>query len=334
MSRWANIVAIGLALYGCGGGGGGGTEEGATPSEDTVDIATMPLADVHFHSREDLDVGVGLSAMDSSGVQWAGGVGSQTGDDDWFTYATSGGDRFIPFCGQSQIGQYLQTQKERAWNLLSAEINSAVATVESLLDNKTLQFRGIGEIAVVHGDGASLLDCPANSSLMKKLLEIASRKNVAVSFHMQVDPKFQTDGGDAIAELQELLMYGKTLTPAPTLIWNHAGSSATPDQLAPLLDQYPNLHCELANRILSSHPNTNVPIVGSDLQLPGEWRDFFEAYSDRLMIGTDEIDASNTTFVSEYAKLIDAFRSILAQLSIGAAENIGYKTAVKLFGLK
>jgi hypothetical protein len=65
--------------------------------------------------------------------------------------------------------------------------------------------------------------------------------------------------------------------PEYTVLWAHAGVTATPDQVEQLLDRWPKLWVELSLR----------DDVAPNDRLDPRWRALFMKYPDRFMVGTD-----------------------------------------------
>ncbi len=76
------------------------------------------------------------------------------------------------------------------------------------------------------------------------------------------------------------------------------------------------------------------PIDGGTGHLRPKWKELYEQYPDRFMIGTDFAHPEPWFIQGNYKQCINDFRSLLSDLSAGAAEKIGFRNAQKLFGTK
>ncbi|MEI7431592.1 MAG: amidohydrolase family protein [Betaproteobacteria bacterium] len=156
-------------------------------------------------------------------------------------------------------------------------------------------YRGIGEF---HLTGRA-----AEASQVKKTVEFAVKHDLYLHAHSD-------------DEALEILFRHN---PKARIIWAHTGFSTTPAKVEAYLQRYPELWCELSYR---------YGITESG-KLTTEWRQLFEKYPERFLIGSD-------TWVNErwdsYGSIMATYRGWLAQLPAGVAEKIASGNARRLFG--
>ena len=159
-------------------------------------------------------------------------------------------------------------------------------------------FRGIGEFHI-YGEAAA-------RPLVKQAVEFAAERDLFILAHC-----------DEVA-LEILFAHHA----GAKIIWAHTGFSTPLARLRELFDAHPALIGELSYRSGITEPSG---------QLSGAWRDLFERYSDRFLIGSD-------TWVNErwfsYDGIIKGYRDWLAQLPEAQAQKIAHGNAERLFGAK
>lgn len=108
--------------------------------------------------------------------------------------------------------------------------------------------------------------------------------------------------------------------PKARIIWAHTGFSLEPDRVAALLAKHPMLWGELSYR---------GGITDGGGKLSPEWREMFERYPDRFLIGSD-------TWINErwasYGAIMAEYRQWLSQLKPTVAAQIANGNARTLFG--
>jgi len=159
-------------------------------------------------------------------------------------------------------------------------------------------YRGIGEFHI-HGKAAA-------GELVKKLVDFAVEHDLYLHAH-----------GD-----EEALLILFRHNPRAKVIWAHTGFSTPPARIAQLLIRYPALWGEL-----SYHSGI---VDGAGRLAPG-YRELFERYSERFLIGSDTWINQRWT---QYDDLMRGYRAWLAQLPPEQARNIAHANAERLFGGK
>ena len=167
---------------------------------------------------------------------------------------------------------------------------AALAYVESLLKKNV--YASIGEFHL-YGANAEL-DIP------KRIVELADEYNLILHAHSDADA------------VERLLAQSDTVK----VIWAHSGFDS-PEDIAIMLEKHDRLWADLAFR----------SEVGSGGSLSDAWRSLFEAYPDRLMLGTDTYTPERMYFIPEAA---ESARVWLSTLPTELAQNIAWKNAFNL----
>ena len=167
------------------------------------------------------------------------------------------------------------------------------SVIDMLSDRlKKGRYAGIGEF---HADGDDI-DLP----VLQKVINLA--KEHGIFLHAHVD-------SEAIHRIFKR-------NPDALVLWAHSGFE-DPDQIRPLLKQYPNLWADLAFR--------------SDHVLEGrvvkEWKKLFIEYPGRFVLGTDTYTPDRWFDVVDHA---DWSRGWLQSLPQSLAENIAFRNAEAL----
>jgi hypothetical protein len=246
----------------------------------------VPLFDAHVHySAPDWSAytpEAALAVLDRAGVRRA--LVSSTPDDGTLRLYERAKDRIVPF-----LRPYRSRDDMATWHA-----DPAVARyVEERLARGI--YRGIGEFHVYGAD--------VEGATLRRLAEVAVERDIHLYAH--------TDA----ATLARML----ALFPAAKLLWAHAGMSAGPAEIAPLLDRAPRLVVELSLR------NGDLAPGGA---LSPAWRALLERHADRFLVGTD------TWVTSRWAELpaIQAeARRWLSQLPPPVARRIAFENGERLF---
>jgi hypothetical protein len=244
-------------------------------------------------------------------------------------------DRIIPLLGMQRP---VLISPDR-WKSPDEAAEKLLRFAESKL--QTGVFRGLGEIILWHypysfpgGPRGGTLKIPADTPLMKRLLELAAKYCVPVIIHYEID-------NESLSSLKRMLEYGRSTT----IVLAHNGGRPDPPTLKAILDEYPNVYCDLGGmtrhggygKISGGEGKEGTwtvknPIDDGTGHLSRKWKALYEQYADRFMIGTDIAHPEPWVVPGYYKQCIDEFRTLLSDLSPGAAEKIGFRNAQKLFG--
>ena len=174
---------------------------------------------------------------------------------------------------------------------------STDATVLNLLEEEFRRgyYVGLGEF---HLSGKA-----AATDVVRRTVEFARQRNLWL--HAHVD--------DAALEI----LYRHDAN--AKIIWAHTGFSTPPEKVAAYLRAHPLLVCELSYR---------YGITAEGGRLTSEWRQLFEAFPERFIIGSD-------TWIPQrwqvYGELMEAYRAWLGQLPRTVADHIAHGNGERLF---
>jgi predicted TIM-barrel fold metal-dependent hydrolase len=104
--------------------------------------------------------------------------------------------------------------------------------------------------------------------------------------------------------------------PGAVVLWAHGGFEG-PEQISEMLAQYPNLWADLAFR--SEH--------AIDGEVDSAWREMFERFPDRFLLGTDTFTPERWFYVEDHASWS---RQWLADLPIALRDAIAHDNAENL----
>ena len=160
-------------------------------------------------------------------------------------------------------------------------------------------YRGLGEFHLY--DSAN-----ANGPVARQLMQLAQARGLAVLAHVD---------DDAI----DLLL---AHAPRARLLWAHTGIGGAPvARVRALLVKYPRLMGELSYR---------PGLTDANGRLGAEWKVLLEEHAGRFLIGSD-------TWINQrwqgYEDLMAQARAWLGELSPGAAQQVAWGNAARLFGL-
>ena len=233
-------------------------------------------------------------------------------------------DRIIPFLGMQrpELGQ----PNTARWLQPDVTAEKLLAFAETRL--RTGFFRGIGEFILWHypcslpsGSIGGAVKIPADTPLMKRFLDLGSKYHVPVLIHHEIDP-------ESLPALKRMLDYGRSTT----VILAHNCGRPDPATLKALLDEYPNVYCDLGGMTInnaygrvSEPPKPGQWIVKNPVEdgaghLRPHWITLYEAYADRFVgIGLDSAHPEGWAIPEHYGSTIAIFRSMLSDLSPEAA---------------
>lgn len=167
---------------------------------------------------------------------------------------------------------------------------TVVAMLSELIERN--YYAGIGEFHAFNDD----IDLP----VLQQVIALAKKHGLFLHAHSDaeaIEKIFATD-------------------PDALVLWAHSGFDS-PDEIAPMLQKYPNLWADLAFRYEHA--------VGD--QADADWESLFERFPRRFMLGTDTYTPERWYYVAEHA---DWSRRWLASLPRELAENIAFRNAEDL----
>lgn len=155
-------------------------------------------------------------------------------------------------------------------------------------------YRGIGEF--------HLYDGRVNVPAVHRLVALSVERRMVLNVHGEADV------------IQELL----TFDPGIRVLWAHAGLNTPLRTVGRLLELNRNLWAELSHRA----------DIAPDGKLAPEWRELFERFPDRFMLGSGTY---NNQFWFRYSHTLANAREWLRQLPPALAQRIAHQNALDLF---
>jgi amidohydrolase family protein len=253
-----------------------------------TDSLDPPIFDAHIHYNRDAwsvySVDDVLALLDQAGVRKA--FVSSTPDDGTLLLYERAPDVIVP-----ALRPYRTPNDQLTWT----RDDSILTYVQQRLEEADAPYRGIGEFHLLAGE--STREVPV------AFARLGAGRGLILHIH-----------GDADALEQFLALRSDV-----TVLWAHAGMTASPARVQAVLDAHPNVWVELALR-------TDVAPGG---RLDPNWAAVFAQYPDRFMIGTDTWIPSQWTRMSS---LMADVRVWLRQLPPDLARAIAFDNADRLFG--
>lgn len=160
-------------------------------------------------------------------------------------------------------------------------------------------YRGIGELHLFAADRAS--------PVLSALVEMAEARDLMLQVH-----------GDA-AVIEAIFEQA----PEVRVLWAHLGTDPRPQVVAALLSRFPRLFVDTSVR--------DERFVDAEGCLWPQWRGFFVAHQERVLVG---VDTYWTPRWHGFDEVVSRLRSWLDQLPPAVADRLAYQNAVELFGLE
>lgn len=291
-----------------------------TPKDE---VAEFPLIDAHSHyvskaqwgdkgyTPEEL-----LQAMDIAGIRRMVvlGFGPEVPQ-----LGRQKPDRFVASYVGDWSFRFRQARGEIKDGTTPAEVERISAEFENALGSGL--YRGIGEIhtyadpSLPYYGGSNIAP---DSPLISRLLELAGQHDMPINIHC-------TNTG--VKQMgRALRAYPKTM-----VVWAHTGY-LSPSIISDILRDNPNLAFDLSAKnpacCLLGY-SEKYPLMGIR-SIDETWRQLFEAYPDRFLVGVDFLLSNHLRYAREAGEF---YRAILGQLTPVTARKIGYQNAQKLYGL-
>jgi hypothetical protein len=282
---------------------------------------TIPLIDGHFHIMPWMDLRELLMYMDRHGVRSAGGAAALGGPARRAEAAAALGSRYIRSTGQGEWLSLKRDEGEAALeNAEGPEFQKRLAAIER--DLRDSGARVVGEIHVntlqSAGNANVRHKIKADAPTLKALLNLAARFNRPLNLHAQWD----ADTASEIRRLAESDRNGR-------LILAHCGTFATASDIRDLFQSHPNISCDLSFRSPPQLRGRALDRTIFDGRLRDEWKQLIEEFSDRFIVGVDDVHSWD-----DYEATLRNIRiGLLANLSPAVAEKVAYKNAQTWFAL-
>ncbi len=299
----------------------------------------LPLIDAHNHLPRGVTLDYLIELMDGAGVQMTllmpvyysanQPQGQGISDENLvLAFYKQEPNRIIPFLGMQR--QVLLDAKR--WQQPDVAAEDLLRFAESQL--RTGLFKGMGEFILWHypysyggGNQGGAVKIPADTPLMRRFLDLAANYHVPVTIHYEIDE-------ESLPSLKRMLEYGRKTA----IILAHNGGRPDHTTLKALLDEYPNVFCDLGAMTRLGHYGYTSgeykknPIEDGTGHLLPQWRILYEQYADRFILGTDMAHPEPWANRERYKSMNTIFRSLLSDLSAQAAEKIAFRNAQKFIG--
>ncbi|MCX5816712.1 MAG: amidohydrolase family protein [Proteobacteria bacterium] len=282
----------------------------------------LPVIDVEYHHGSKIENDRLVTAMDRNGVAliWVG-PNERLGSGDSIRLNELYPDRFVP------------TTVHGDGKLWHSSDKDFLGTLEK--DVLSGKYFAMGEFEARHYQSSTNsrdIHMPVDSGAFDVVFRLSSQTGIPFLLHHEAEDAL-------LPELERML----TRHPKAKLIWCHVGRNRNPktwkkftgtETIRELLKKYPNLYFDL----VQSRPGGKYHMTGyldaimydpsrSGGILEPEWKNLFEAFPDRFVIGSD----ANTGRFNEYDRVMNTFRSIVFKtLRKDVAERIAFKNAWKL----
>lgn len=288
----------------------------------------LPIIDVEHHWSGDVPLGDLLAAMDRNDVAltWLGQK-ERNGSAFVWRYVEQAPDRIVPVTIHGD-GPRWHAQDPTLLTELAADVRSG-------------RYFAMGEFEARHYISSTNdrdVHLPADSEPFEAVFRLSEEIGMPFLVHHEAEDVL-------LPELERML----TRHPRATVIWCHVGRDRNretwtilprPEGVRAFLLKYPNLFFDLNQaRPGSRHRGTNQvdsvlydidPTKGgrqTDARLNDEWKELFEEFPDRFLIGSD----ISTKRFDRYDQVMGNFRHlILNHLDRDAAEKIAWKNAWRL----
>jgi len=296
----------------------------AQDAESAKIAATVPIADLHMHDgfglpRKKTKFGKPKKKLLETRVMW-GGLGTRRDRNHWLATKTYYGDRYITWAGQGKFNDAYF--KGGIAEMLNPDNRILVELYkQSEQDLKEGIIVGFGEIFINNRNSnlnhklrrKGQVDAPGT----RKFFDLVAKYDGFLAFHMEAD-------GDSMEQVGQLLASNRK----GRVVWNHCGTNSSASDVEELMDEHPNLFCELSYRYPPVNRKDSREIFYGD-GIDSSWQELMEKHSDRFMVGTDAHSED------EFVESIRVIRKgLLPNLKPDTARKIAYQNAKRLFNLK
>lgn len=304
------------------------------------------VADSHFHYVDFLQKTEGMDAllrsMDDAGVahimfsgmplvkKWDAAEPEEPGyylDDNGRTYWYSATD-FIVARRVLELPDQARPRFHPFICGFNATDKHAVLHVERMLEEYPGLWQGVGEVFGHRDDLTNLTygeTARANHPALDPVYDLAAQKNLPVNLHNNATSRNRLDRPIYVHEVQDAL----TRHPKTVIIWAHAGLSRMLDLdqiaytglLREMLAKHDNLYIDLSWIIFETYVQTSK----QEARIRSEWLTLISDFSDRFMIGSDNIGHFAT-----YNQNIVKYYSLLDSLSPDTARKVALTNFLSL----
>jgi len=286
----------------------------------------VPIADVHRHVQRWVSPEQLKQQMQEQNVGWSGAVGAPFGPWDTAPYAKLLGKKYIATAGQVELsGIYAQHGASGLTDINLDPYQTFLQRSDKLFADG--RIKGFGELILNNQTSNPLVSfrrkVNIDSAPIEAMFKIAAKHKGFVQIHSE-------DDADSVDQIKTLAVK----YPNVAIILSHCLLTGNVELVKSLLNQHPNLYCEMSARSKSHYPNidnekirTRV-IYGEDFARD-EWIKLIDSLPTRFMVGTDTYNP-NVNFEQNIAEIR---KGLLARLQPASIELVAYKNAVRVMRL-
>jgi len=224
---------------------------------------TGKISDAHNHLEGSVDTEEVIQALDRSGVDRIVIMVKEPGgwtDDHALKFRARYPDRVVPGIGFQNRGW--GRQQPRFIQQVREKVTSS-------------QFKWLGEARLRAHETKQIIH--PQSGMFREVLELSARSGLPFTIHNN-HPLSEAEIEAFRAVLAE--------SPKAVVVWAHWCGLSTPSAVRPFLEQFPNLHCDLA--WIHKPPAEVVnPLVDNEGHFLPAWKELIEAFPDRFLVGMD-----------------------------------------------
>lgn len=310
---------------------GAGCAGALAPSSTRRFSGELWIVDAHEHVMPGLTPEVMISLMDELGISKV------------VLMAVPGGPRGTHYTVEQLNGLTLDIAKRYPSRVIPFlalnSVHEITLPLLKYLDGElaTGRFLGMGELQGLHlggedrsGGGTPIrfprIAIPLDSPGALDVMCLAARYNVVLTIHMGGPPGLVS--ASRRAGLVSALERALERNPNTKVIWAHQHiGHGEPEQLAALLDKYPNLYADLS-------PAHGRPSPAA-LPLVEGWKRVYEKYGDRFVLGLDNPFLVSWTETPERARgAAGLMRSWLSQLSPDTQRKLAHENIERILAAK
>lgn len=224
---------------------------------------TGKISDAHNHLEGSVDTEEVIRALDRSRVDKVVIMVKQPGgwtDTHALEFHARYPDRVVPGIGFQNRGWGRQ---ERGF---ITQVQEKVASGK---------FQWMGEVRLRAHESRQFVS--PQSPMFREVLALSARSSLPVTIH---------NNNPLSAGELEGFRVALAENPKATVVWAHWCGLSTPSAVRPFLEQFPNLHCDLA--WIHKPPSELVnPLVDDLGYLLSAWKELIDAFPDRFLVGMD-----------------------------------------------
>jgi hypothetical protein len=288
--------------------------------------AKVPIADVHRHVQRWVNPEQLKQQMQEQNVGWSGAVGAPFGPWDTEPYFQLLGKRYIATVGQVELsGIYAQHGAGGLTDINLAPYQTLLQRSDQLF--ATGRIKGFGELILNNQTSNPLVSfrrkVNIDSAPIEAMFKIATKYKAFVQIHSE-------DDTDSVDQLKTLA----AKYPDVSIILSHCLLTGNVALVKALMNQHPNLYCEMSARSKSHYPNIDnerirTRVIYSEDFAKDEWIKLINSFPTRFMVGTDTYN-SNVNFEQNITEIR---KGLLARLQPASIELVAYKNAVRVMRL-